>query len=82
MNRVLRLNADVEHDPAYCIVSFAIPTHEAIREIFRETERGEFARDWMQEWALGMPMLHRLRRTAASGAMEQTGAAWRREFGK
>ena len=56
--------------------------HEAIREIFRETERGEFARDWMQEWALGMPMLHRLRRTAAEGAMEQTGAAWRREFGK
>jgi ketol-acid reductoisomerase len=56
--------------------------HEAIREIFRETERGEFARDWMQEWALGMPMLHRLRRTAAAGTMEQTGQAWRSEFGK
>jgi ketol-acid reductoisomerase len=54
---------------------------EAIREIFRETERGEFARDWMQEWALGMPMLHRLRRTAAAGEMEQTGRQWRQEFG-
>ena len=54
---------------------------EAIREIFRETERGEFARDWMQECALGMPMLHRLRRTAAAGEMEQTGRQWRQEFG-
>ena len=55
---------------------------EAVREIFRETERGEFARDWMQEWALGMPTLHRLRRTATESQMEQTGRAWRREFGK
>jgi ketol-acid reductoisomerase len=55
---------------------------EAIREIFRETERGEFARDWMQEWSLGMPTLHRLRRTAAASAMEQTGHVWRQEFGK
>jgi ketol-acid reductoisomerase len=55
---------------------------EAIREIFRETERGEFARDWMQEWSLGMPMLHRMRRTAAEGTMEKTGHEWRREFGK
>jgi ketol-acid reductoisomerase len=54
----------------------------AIREIFCETERGEFARDWMQEWSLGMPTLHRLRRTAAASAMEQTGHAWRQEFGK
>ncbi|MFM7245687.1 MAG: ketol-acid reductoisomerase, partial [Planctomycetaceae bacterium] len=53
---------------------------EAIREIFRETERGEFARDWMQEWALGMPTLHRMRRTAAESAMEKTGHEWRREF--
>jgi ketol-acid reductoisomerase len=35
----------------------------------------------MQEWALGMPMLHRLRRTAAAGEMEQTGRQWRQEFG-
>jgi ketol-acid reductoisomerase len=55
---------------------------EAVREIFRETERGEFARDWMQEWALGMPMLHRLRRTAAESEMEQTGRRWREEFGQ
>jgi ketol-acid reductoisomerase len=55
---------------------------EEIRKIFAETERGVFARDWMQEWSLGMPQLHRLRRTAAEGKMEQTGKAWRKEFGK
>ncbi|HEY7088090.1 MAG TPA: ketol-acid reductoisomerase [Tepidisphaeraceae bacterium] len=53
-----------------------------IRRIFAETERGEFARDWMQEWSLGMPTLHRLRRTGQSSEMEKTGQAWRREFGK
>jgi ketol-acid reductoisomerase len=55
---------------------------EAIREIFRETERGEFARDWMQEFALGMPTLHRLRRSAKQTLMEQTGESWRQQFGK
>jgi ketol-acid reductoisomerase len=55
---------------------------DAVRRIFRETEQGIFARDWMQEWALGMPQLHRLRRTAAESAMETTGEAWRRDFGK
>lgn len=55
---------------------------EEIREIFAETERGVFARDWMQEFALGMPQLHRLRRTAAESAMEKTGKVWRKEFGK
>ena len=55
---------------------------EAVREIFRETEQGLFARDWMQEWALGMPQVHRMRRTAAQSAMEEAGAAWRRDFGK
>ncbi|MDX1944037.1 MAG: ketol-acid reductoisomerase [Pirellulaceae bacterium] len=59
-----------------------VVNEEAIREIFRETERGEFARDWMQEWSLGMPLLHRLRRTAAESQMEQTGHVWRKEFGK
>lgn len=59
-----------------------VVNEEAIREIFRETERGQFARDWMQEWALGMPMLTRLRRTAAESEMEQTGHQWREEFGK
>src|SRR4051795_4635069 len=53
-----------------------------IRKIFEETEKGIFARDWMQEWALGMPQLHRLRRTAAESEMEKTGATWRKEFGK
>lgn len=54
---------------------------EEIRRIFAETEAGVFARDWMQEWSLGMPTLHRMRRTAANSAMEKTGAAWRKEFG-
>jgi ketol-acid reductoisomerase len=53
-----------------------------MRRIFAETERGEFARDWMQEFALGMPMLHRMRRTAQNGDMEVTGRKWRAEFGK
>ncbi|HEY1685134.1 MAG TPA: ketol-acid reductoisomerase [Tepidisphaeraceae bacterium] len=53
-----------------------------IRKVFAETERGEFARDWMQEWALGMPTLHRMRRTAAESSMEKTGKVWRKEFGK
>lgn len=55
---------------------------DAIREIFAETERGEFARDWMQEFALGMPTLHRMRRTGAQSTMEKTGAEWREKFGK
>ena len=53
-----------------------------IRKIFAETEAGVFARDWMQEWALGMPQLHRLRRTGAESVMEKTGKQWREEFGK
>ncbi|MGA2582272.1 MAG: ketol-acid reductoisomerase [Tepidisphaeraceae bacterium] len=53
-----------------------------VRKIFAETEKGIFARDWMQEWALGMPMLHRMRRTAAESEMEKTGKTWRKDFGK
>src|SRR3954471_12986773 len=53
---------------------------QEIRKIFAETEAGVFARDWMQEWALGMPMLTRLRRTARESAMETTGVEWRKEF--
>ncbi len=45
-------------------------------------EKGEFARDWMQEWALETPQLHRMRRTAAESLMEKTGAEWRRDFGR
>ncbi len=59
-----------------------VVNEEAVRQIFRETEQGLFARDWMQEWALGMPQVHRLRRTAAESAMEKTGSEWRRDFGK
>ena len=54
---------------------------EAVRQIFEETEKGTFARDWMQEWALGMPQLHRMRRTAAESTMEKTGTQWRKDFG-
>ena len=53
-----------------------------IEKIFAETEAGIFARDWMQEWALGTPQLHRLRRTARESDMEKTGTDWRRDFGK
>lgn len=59
-----------------------VVNEQAMREIFEETERGEFARDWMQEWALGMPTLHRMRRTGEASDMEQTGRRWREEFGK
>jgi len=55
---------------------------DAVRQIFQETEKGVFARDWMQEWALGMPQLHRLRRMAAQSSMERTGTQWRKDFGK
>src|SRR6478609_3939838 len=53
-----------------------------MRKIFAETERGEFAREWMQEFALGMPVLHRMRRTGGNSDMEQTGVQWREQFGK
>ncbi len=53
-----------------------------IKKVFDETEAGLFARDWMQEWALGMPQLHRLRRKHAESAMEKTGKVWRERFGR
>ncbi|HTV49504.1 MAG TPA: ketol-acid reductoisomerase [Phycisphaerae bacterium] len=55
---------------------------DEIRKIFAETDKGVFARDWMQEWSLGMPTLQSLRQKAANSTMEQTGKSWRREFGK
>jgi ketol-acid reductoisomerase len=55
---------------------------DEIRKIFAETEAGIFARDWMQEFALGMPALTRMRRTAAESNMEITGKSWREQFGK
>lgn len=55
---------------------------EEIEKIFAETERGEFAKEWMGEFALGMPKLHRMRRTEADSVMEKTGREWRERFGK
>ena len=54
---------------------------EEVRKIFAETEAGIFARDWMQEWQLGMPQIHRLRRAQAESTMEETGREWREQFG-
>lgn len=53
-----------------------------IRKIFDETEQGLFAKEWMNEWALGMPQLHRMRRTGRASVMEKTGEEWRKRFGK
>ncbi|WFS63371.1 ketol-acid reductoisomerase [Pseudodesulfovibrio thermohalotolerans] len=55
---------------------------EAMEEIFEETERGMFARNWLQEFSLGMPTLNRMRRTWADSDMERTGKIWREKFGK
>ncbi|EGB14478.1 ketol-acid reductoisomerase [Pseudodesulfovibrio mercurii] len=55
---------------------------KAMEEIFAETERGIFARNWLQEFSLGMPTLNRMRRTWAESDMEQTGTIWREKFGK
>jgi ketol-acid reductoisomerase len=53
-----------------------------IQKVFEETERGEFAARWMEEFRLGMPRLHRLRRTGADSKMEETGREWRKLFGE
>lgn len=55
---------------------------DEIRKIFAETERGQFGRDWMEEWHYGMPQLHRMRRTGRESRMEQVGEGWRELFGK
>lgn len=55
---------------------------DEIQKIFEETERGEFAARWMEEWQLGMPRLHRMRRTGAASKMEETGYEWRDLFGE
>lgn len=55
---------------------------QAMEEIFEETERGIFARNWLQEFSLGMPTLNRMRRTWADSDMEQTGKIWREKFSK
>jgi ketol-acid reductoisomerase len=55
---------------------------QAMEDIFEETERGVFARNWLQEFSLGMPTLNRMRRTWADSDMEKTGKIWRDKFGK
>lgn len=55
---------------------------EAIREVFNETEKGIFARNWLVEFTHGMPMLNRLRRERKESDMEQTGKVWRETFAK
>lgn len=52
-----------------------------IEKIMQETERGDFAAHWMEEWKLGMPHLHRMRRTRARSTMEIVGQEWRTLFG-
>jgi ketol-acid reductoisomerase len=44
-----------------------------IEKILVETERGEFAARWMQEWNLGMPHLHRMRRTRTKSQRRRLG---------
>lgn len=56
--------------------------YDEIQKVFEETECGEFAARWMQEWQLGMPRLHRMRRTGAASKMEETGDRWRELFGE
>jgi ketol-acid reductoisomerase len=54
--------------------------YEEVKKIMQETERGEYAADWLREWQLGMPRLHRMRRTASTSGMEIEGGEWRRLF--
>lgn len=56
--------------------------YDEIQRVFEETECGEFAARWMEEWQLGMPRLHRTRRTGAASQMEETGKEWRELFGE
>ena len=51
-----------------------------IETIFEETEKGDFAANWMQEWQLGMPHLHRMRRSGIASEMEKVGFEWRSMF--
>jgi ketol-acid reductoisomerase len=56
--------------------------YDEIQKVFEETECGEFAARWMEEWQLGMPRLHRMRRSGAASVMEKTGHEWRELFGE
>lgn len=56
--------------------------YDEVENILCETEIGDFAARWMQEWQLGMPHLHRMRRTERESTMEKVGEEWRKMFGK
>jgi len=51
-----------------------------IQKIFEETERGEFAKNWLIEYEHGLPVLNRLRRTWSDSSMEKTGEEFRDLF--
>lgn len=55
--------------------------YDEIKKIFEETERGEFAKNWLVEFNHGMPVLNRLRRTWKDSDMEEVGKEWRAKFG-
>ena len=54
---------------------------DAVKEILRETEKGQFAKNWMLEFSQGMPTLNRLRRNHRESDMEAVGKTWRDKFG-
>lgn len=54
--------------------------YDEIRKIFDETEKGLFARNWLEEFDHRMPILHRMRRTWAESDMEKTGKEFRKQF--
>ncbi|ADK14595.1 MULTISPECIES: ketol-acid reductoisomerase [Clostridium] len=56
--------------------------YDEIEKIFRETEKGEFAKRWLLEFQCGMPTLNRLRRTHKNSNMEVVGKEWREKFSK
>lgn len=58
-----------------------VVARQEIERIFEETERGDFASNWVTEWQRGMMHLHRMRRTGAASLMEQVGRDWREKFG-
>lgn len=57
-----------------------VVNYDEIRQVFAETERGDFASNWVTEWQRGMMHLHRMRRSGAASSMEQVGREWRAKF--
>jgi ketol-acid reductoisomerase len=61
----------------------ASSTYDEIENILNETERGEFAARWMEEFRLGMPRLHRMRRQRTElDYGKVTGHEWRNSSAK